>query len=292
MKMNGTIRQALQKAASFLRDSGIEAPGSEAECLLGFVLGRERTYLYSHGEEKLTGEQLESFQALTGRRAQKEPLAYITGEKEFMGKTFQVSPDVLIPRPETEHLVEAVLYWLRGTCPGTPAGKGISILDLGTGCGNIAVILALNLPGAAVTGVDVSEAAVKMARKNALLHGVEERVTAICSSFWDSFVPGLHRFQVIVSNPPYIPGQELSILMAEVQKEPRKALDGGPDGMKAYRDILPSAREYLVSPGLVAVEIGYGQVEDVLALGENAGLSVKDVIRDYGARERVILFEG
>ncbi len=290
--MSWTIRQALQEAASLFRAEGIEAPRSEAEYLLSFVLHRERIYLYGHGEEKLSEEQRGRFQALAGRRVCKEPLAYITGEKEFMGKTFRVSPDVLIPRPETEHLVEAVMTWLSWAHPKAYAGKRLNILDLGTGCGNIAVMMALHFPAATVTAVDFSQGAVKMADQNIRLHGVEGRVQTICGGYWDTLTPGLHRFHVIVSNPPYIPEPDMASLMAEVQKEPRLALVGGSDGLAAYKEILPRVRDHLVSPGLAALEMGEGQAGAIMALGHSAGLSVRDVIRDYSNRERVICFEG
>ena len=289
--MSWTIKQALQEAASLFRAAGIEAPRSEAEYLLCFVLRRERAYLYSHGDNILTEEQRGRFQGLADRRSGKVPLAYITGEKEFMGKTFRVNPHVLIPRPETEHLVEAVIHWLKSAYPKAQEGQGLNMLDLGTGCGNIAIMLALHFPAAAVTAVDISQEAVKMARKNIRFHGVERRVHVFCGGYWDFFAPDRHRFHVIVSNPPYIPESGMDSLMAEVQKEPPLALAGGPDGLAAYRQILPGVRNHLVSPGLAALEIGEGQAGAVKALGQAAGLSVKDVIQDYGNRERVICFE-
>ncbi len=289
--MQQNIEQALRGAASFLRSCGVEAPRSEAEYLLSFVLKQGRAFLYAHGNDPLTDAQLCFFRALTGRRGQREPLAYLTGEKEFMGVSFRVSPGVLIPRPETEQLALAAIQGLCRAHPGALEGQGLNLLDLGTGCGNIAIMLALHFPGAAVTGVDFSGEAVRVARQNALLHGVQERVTFFCSAYWDSFTPGADRFQGIVANPPYIPRKEMAALMAEVQKEPREALDGGPDGLESFREILPEARQYLDPPGLLALEIGAGQAGEVIALGESAGLSLQEVLLDYGGRERVLTFD-
>ncbi len=292
--MSKNIEQALQEAASFFRAGSIEAPRSEAEYLLCFLLQVERSYLYAHGGELLSEEQLGRFQELVGRRAQREPMAYLTGQKEFMGAMFQVGPDVLIPRPETEHLVEGVLKWVDEILLQSPKGRkeNLKVLDLGTGCGNIGIMLALNLPGAEVTGVDISPEAIRVAQGNALKHGVAERVTFLCGSFWEPFTPGQDFFQVVVSNPPYISGEEIPFLAQEVQKEPILSLDGGWDGLKFYREILASVRNYLVSPGLLALEIDENQSGEVSALGEAQGLRVKEIIQDYAQRERVIIFEG
>jgi len=284
-----TINQALQEAVSFLRARGIEGPRKEAEYLLCFLLEKERAYLYAHGEHLLSDPEKNRFLQLLGQRGCREPLAYLTGEKEFMGKTFLVNRAVLIPRPETEHLVEAANRWLRETYPRQRGGEGFSLLDLGTGCGNIAVMLALVFPAAAITAVDHSAEALQVARENAVLHGVDDRVKTICSSFWRSLAPGQHRFQAVISNPPYVPRSTLASLTAEVQKEPRSALDGGDDGLEAYRKILPNARDYLTIPGLVALEVGENQAESVGAIARSAGLMVDQIILDYGSRERVIL---
>ncbi len=287
--MSWTINQALHEAVSFLQTRGIEGPRKEAEYLLCFLLEKERAYLYGHGEHPLSDPEKNRFLQLLEQRGCREPLAYLAGKKEVMGKTFLVNRAVLIPRPETEHLVEAVIRWLRETYPRQREGEGFSLLDLGTGCGNIAVMLALNFPAAAITAVDHSAEALQVARQNAIFHGVKDRVETICSSFWGSLAPGQHRFQAVVSNPPYIPRSAMASLMAEVQKEPRSALDGGNDGLEAYRKILPNARDYLTIPGLDALEIGENQAESVGAVARSAGLLVDQIIRDYGGRERVIL---
>lgn len=287
--MSWTIDQALREAVSFLCARGIESPRQEAEYLLSFLLKKERAFLYAHGEQRLTDPQKNRFLQLLDQRGCREPMAYLLGEKEFMGKSFLVNRAVLIPRPETEHLVEAAVRWLREMFPDQQRGEGFRLLDMGSGCGNIAVMLALSFPAASITAVDNSAEALQVARQNAFFHGVEKRVETIFSAFWSALVPGQDRFQAVVSNPPYVPRPSMAFLMAEVQKEPRSALDGGNDGLEAYRTIVPPARDYLTIPGLVALEVGENQAESVGAIARKAGLSVDQVIRDYSGWERVVL---
>jgi len=291
--MEMAIRQALNKAASFLKKKGVASPRLEAELLLAFLLKRDRTYFYAHGEEKMGAEEEAAYQKILERRAKGAPLAYITGKKEFMGLLFSVNEKVLIPRPETEHLVEAVLAWSRRVFEQRGKKETLHILDLGAGCGNISVSLAYFLPYARVTGVDLSKEAVLLAEKNARLLGVSDRVEFLCGNYWEPFSSGSFRFHVIVSNPPYIPRKELQFLPREVQNEPLLALDGGTDGLDAYRSIFKGIRQHIKSPWLVALETGKDQSREVIKLGAAAIVFKRaEIIKDYAGIDRVVIFTG
>lgn len=290
--MGKSIKEALQEAVSFLKQRGIEGARLDAELLLALLLTVERPYLYAHAELELSAAQLEHYAALCRRRAEGEPLAYIRGEKEFMGLSFLVERGVFIPRPETEHLVEGVLQWLQ-TREGSPvAGKPLNMLELGAGSGCIAVSLALKLPQALLTAVDCDPQALALAHRNSVRHGVETRISFLQGHFFQALAAGEGRssYHVIVSNPPYIEEDSLAQLSREVRQEPRCALCGGRDGLDAYREIIGEAEKYLLSPGLLALELGAGQAAQALALGRRAGFTEWHLIRDYAGIERVILF--
>ncbi len=288
----GSIKEALRKAASFLRRQGIAAPRREAELLLAFLLARETTYLYVHGAEEFPLEIKAGYEKMLQQRGENTPFAYLTGKKEFMGLPFLVKEGVLIPRPETEHLVETVCQWSRGILMGMSGGQQFYILDLGTGCGNIAVSLAYYLPEIFVVGVDRSATALELARQNAEINGVKNRVELFCGDFGAFFAQNKRLFYAIASNPPYIPRSELPFLPPAVQKEPRLALDGGEDGLDVYRTIFSFVQETLFSPGLLALEVGNNQAADVLALGYQAGFAKAEIVPDLAGQERVVTFSG
>lgn len=291
--MEISIRQALQEAAYFLKEKGVTSPRLEAELLLAFLLDRDRSSFYAHREEKINEEIKAAYQKMLKLRGAGVPLAYITGKKEFMGLTFSVNESVLIPRPETEHLVEAVIDWSNRVFRQKEKGALLQILDLGTGCGNISVSLAYYLPYAFVTGIDFSKEAIDLAQKNATNLGVSKRVRFLCGSYWEPLSPEEDRFHVIVSNPPYVRHEELKFLPLEVQNEPRMALNGGVDGLDAYRSIFRGIRQYLKAPWIVALEIGHNQAEDVVRLGTRVTFFKQvEIIKDYAGIERVILFTG
>ncbi|NMB40494.1 MAG: peptide chain release factor N(5)-glutamine methyltransferase [Firmicutes bacterium] len=287
--MGVSIEQVLQGGTSFLKQKGLRFPRQEAEILLAFLLGRERPYLYAHGEEKVAPELEKTYKKILQRRGARIPLAYITGKKEFMGLGFSVNKNVLIPRPETEHLVEAVIAWGKKFYAQSEQKETLKILDLGTGCGNIAVALAHYLPFSFVTGVDLKKEAVELACQNAQNVGVNKRTRFLCGDFWEPLVPGEDTFNVIVSNPPYIPREELFTLSPEVQNEPRLALDGGPDGLTAYRHIFDNVQKFLTCPGLLAVEIGDKQAKNIWEMSSRlAFLRNIEIIKDYAGISRVI----
>ncbi len=284
------IKRAIMEAASFLSREGLEFPRVEAELLLAFLLQRDRLYLYLHAEEELPARLAENYLHFVGRRAAGEPLAYITGIKEFMGLNFLVERGVLIPRPETEHLVEGVINWFSGLPPQPPKNEPRRILDLGTGCGNIALSLAYYLPGVTAVGVDLSKKALEIASLNAVKLGLQKRVDFLNGDCWQALPRENQKFCAIAANPPYIPSKTLASLSREVQREPRLALDGGADGLEAYRKIFCRAREFLSPSGLLALEVGAGQAGPVLEMGLKAGFFKKDdFIKDYAGVERVVL---
>jgi release factor glutamine methyltransferase len=219
--------------------------------LLLHVLGKDKAWLMAHSEEELSGEQATQYMELVERRYRGEPIQYITGSAEFYGLPFRVTPDVLIPRPETEHLVEQPLVFAaRFQAP--------RIVDVGTGSGAIAIALAHHLPNAAITAIDISAAALTIARQNAELNGVFHRIRFLEGDLLGP-VSG-QQFDIVVSNPPYVPLRDHDSLAVEVRNhEPALALLAGDDGLDIYRHLIPAAFAALVPGGFVALEIGYGQ---------------------------------
>ncbi|MCG8403473.1 MAG: peptide chain release factor N(5)-glutamine methyltransferase [Firmicutes bacterium] len=258
---NLTLREELVRAARFLNGRGVSSPGLDAEVLLAHVLGRDRVYLYRESQRYLDGEAARRYRALLKRRAGGEPVAYLTGRKEFMGLDFIVGPPVLIPRPETELLVENALAALAGS-PGHPA-----VVDVGTGSGAVAVSLARLASRCAVYATDISAEALMLARENAARHGVAVEFFHgdLLSPLRGVLEPG--SVAVITANLPYIPKEELSSLPREVRDyEPRTALDGGFDGLEPYRRLVPVAAQYLAPGGMLLMEISPDQAERALAL--------------------------
>jgi release factor glutamine methyltransferase len=226
----------------------------DAELLLMRAMSVERAWLMTHGDAAPTAEQFEKFENWVGRRAKNEPVQYILGETEFYGLTLRVTPDVLIPRPETEHVVEAVLGKVE-------RDVAMRICDVGTGSGAIAIALAHELPHATVTAVDISQAALAIAKENAERHDVAGRVRLIESDLLGA-VRG-EKFDVVVSNPPYVRDDE--VLDAQVREyEPGQALFAGPTGLEVHRKLVPEAWEAVVEGGWLVMEMGHGQ-RDALA---------------------------
>jgi release factor glutamine methyltransferase len=280
------IGDILQQAISDLESAGITDPSIDAELLLGFCLGISRTSLYLGVREYVENDQAESFQTLLNRRITREPVAYILGEREFWSLPFYVSPAVLIPRPETEFLLETTL------ARRNPAVTRRNCLDLCCGSGIIAIVLARELT-TTVVAVDISAAALKVARKNCMRHGVGDQVGLVRANLGSCFSLD-QQFSLIVSNPPYIRRDEInSDLEPEVSRyEPHLALDGGDSGLEsisAIRDMLPSL---LCGKGDAFVEIGDRQAASVRALfleSETDGeYEFIDIIKDYAGRDRVV----
>ncbi len=275
-----TILKILQWTQQFFTRRGIENPRLDAELLLCAVLHKKRIDLYTHFDEPLEIQELEQYRQYVARRGTREPVAYILGSKGFLCHEFKVTKDTLIPRPETESLVERLVH-MNGT-----KGKR-RILDLGCGSGAIIVSLLAALPEAQGTAVDISPAAVQVTAENGARLGISDRLTTLVSNLYAQ-LPQEACFDVIVSNPPYIPRKDLSGLQQEVQWEPKGALDGGEDGMDFYRRILNGVWRYLKPTGLLAFEIGVEEGDAVTALCHEAGFPTVQVIKDYGDIPRMV----
>ena len=273
--MPASAGEALQAARVRLAATS-RNPRRDAEVLLAHLLGWDQAALLTHPERLLSPAEAVQFESFVTRRAACEPMQYILGAQEFFGLLFEVSPAVLIPRPETEHLVEAVLKHV-----GREAGT--RILDVGTGSGAIAVALAHSLPGSHVTAVDISPAALEVARRNAERHGVLERMMFVESDLL-AVVDGVD-FDLVVSNPPYVADGD--VLEPQVfQFEPHSALYAGPTGLEVYERLIPQACKVLKPDGWLILEIGFGQQAPVHAL--LSGWRVVDFVSDLQGIPRVV----
>jgi release factor glutamine methyltransferase len=258
--------EVVRLSTGYLESHGSGSPRLDAELLAAQALNLRRLDVYLQFDRPLEEEQLGIIRELVRRRGEGEPVAHITGEREFHARAFRVSPDVLIPRPETETLVGLTLTEARRRAPDA---DGLRIADIGTGSGCIAVTLAAELPGAQVTATDLSEAALAIARVNAARHGVADRVELVQGS-WCAPLAG-RSFDIVVANPPYIPTAELAELARDVREfEPVLALDGGADGLAAYRELLPSIASVLAAGGWSALEIDTRAAAPVEALAVEA----------------------
>jgi len=275
-----TYNEAYRKGIQILKNAGTEAPASDAGVLLCHAANCERVFLYAHGDSELDDGILQIYQQMLDKRARGCPLQYITGTQEFMSLTFEVCPGVLIPRQETELLVETVI----DACKNERA----EILDMCTGSGCIAVSLARYMPGCSVTAADKMEQAIAAARKNALKNGVAERVHIVQSDLF-SCIPQ-KKYDFIVSNPPYIRSEDINGLQREVREfEPVEALDGGSDGLFFYREIIGKAPAYLADKGMLAFETGYDQAGDVVSLMISDGrYSDINILKDLAGIDRVV----
>lgn len=286
MQQTWTILKLLEWSAQYFHQKGLDSPRLDAELLLAQSLGLSRVQLYMQFDRPLSDAELQAYKGLLKRRGEREPLAYILGKKEFYSMEFEVMPTVLIPRPETELLVEKAIQILQPS-----SAQPLRLLDIGTGSGCIALSLAKHLPQARVSAIDVSEAALEVARKNAELHGLADRVEFFHIDFREAASRAALSgpFDLIASNPPYIARDEIAKLAPELAFEPMQALDGGPDGLDFYRDWLPWAFEHLSQGGSALLEIGFDQAESVEKLATNAGFQKVNILRDYSGHPRVAL---
>ena len=275
-----TILKILQWTQQYFSSKGVENPRLDAEVLLCAVLDKSRIQLYTNFDEPLEEQELKQYREYVARRAAREPVAYILGQKGFLHYDFIVTRDTLIPRPETELLVEQLVSLNKEKGP-------VRILDLGCGSGAIIDSLLAELPEARGMGVDISPGAAAVTRENAENLKVGDRLETVVSDLYEK-VPQEPKFQVLVSNPPYIPEGDLAGLQAEVHREPRQALDGGRDGLDFYRRILRDVWTYLDPEGMVAFEIGQGQGEEVARLCREAGLDCVKIRKDYGDIDRMV----
>ncbi len=283
--------EVVRLSAGYLETHGSASPRLDAELLAANALHLRRLDVYLQFDRPLAEEQLGAIRELVRRRGDGEPMAYITGVREFYGRSLVVTPEVLIPRPETETLVSLALERARAVS-GEPGGAGVTIADLGTGSGCIAVTLAAELPDATVVATDVSAAALVIAAANAHRHEVAARVELFAGSWAEPLADG--SFDIIVANPPYIPSAEVAGLSRDVaEREPMLALDGGTDGLDCYRALLPSAAHVLAPQGWMGLEIDIRAAAAVTALGREAlgAATAARVSNDLSGRPRVVTFE-
>ena len=275
------IRQALRTAISDLQAAEIPSAELAAELLLMHVVGRDRAYLYTNPEVELAPETAERYSTLVAERATGKPTQYITGHQEFWGLDFEVTPDVLIPRPETEHIVETALEFVRADSPL------LRIVDVGTGSGCIALALASELPDALILALDISRPALDVARRNARRLGLSDRLCFVQSDLLSCLASG-SALDLVVSNPPYVGADELDRVQREVREfEPRIAWGGGGRGDEIYAKMFAQAREVLRPEGHVCVEVGYNQGENVANM-LGAGWNAVGVRPDLAGIPRVV----
>jgi len=316
------IRTALKRGIAELRDANVPSCTLAAELLLLHVLGRDRAWLYAHPEEVVPGLEAHRFISYILRRADGEPTQYITGKQEFWGMEFEVTPDVLIPRPETEHVIEVALDRLavreiRAGRKQTLTGEGLHLIDVGTGSGCIAIALAKQLPGARIIATDISAAALAVARRNAARHEVADRIQFRESNLLDGLTVGARyivplqpnlaadaqhespvtshesrSFDLLVSNPPYIGRNEKETLQREVRDhEPEVALYGGEEGYELYAELIAQAARHLKPGGLLVLELGHNSLPAVQPLLDLPNWTNAAVTNDLAGIPRVIAAE-
>ena len=281
MSETWTVRTVLGWTANYFDKRGVESPRLTAEVLLAHVLKLSRVYLYTDLDRPLAKPELAGFRSLLERRAAGEPTHYLIGSREFYNRSFAVDPRVLIPRPETELLVEAALREV-------PQGSAAQFLDLCTGSGCVAISLAAERPAATVWATEMSEQACEVARSNARALKVSERVTIFQGDLFQP-LPSEARFDSVVSNPPYVRTGEIARLSPEVRREPLAALDGGPDGLALLRRIIAGARQWLKPCGRLALEIGETQGAAVLDLLRQSGYANVRIEKDLARLDRLAL---
>lgn len=282
-----TIGRILKWTEQYFGQKGIESPRLDAEVLLSHVLGKQRIYLYVHFDEPLLAEELALYRAMIRQRVEHMPVAYILGEKEFMGLTFKVTPDTLVPRPDTEILVQAAVDELKAQTEGNK--EPARLVDIGTGSGAVCLSVLSLLDGVTADTVDISPAARAVAEENAAALGLEARVRFHTG---DLLAPVAgQQFTAILSNPPYIPVADIAELAPEVRcKEPMTALAGGADGLDFYRRLCMEAPAMLTENGFMAFEVGIHQAEAVAALAEdNPLIGRTEICKDYAGIDRVVL---
>lgn len=311
-----TVLAAIENSVRFLEGKGVESPRLNAEWLLAHVLNLPRLELFLNAKRTLSPAELEAFQKLVERRGRREPLQHILGTSNFCGLELWVTPDVLVPRPETELLAEKAVAFLHECVGGdsrkTPVAADVSrlqsksesveevslltsaasnklVLDIGTGSGCLPIFIAHEVPEARVTSVDISPGALTVARENARRVGVADRIDFLEGNAFEALSPD-KRFDLIVSNPPYIPSGEIGQLEPEVRDfDPRLALDGGSDGLEFYRRIAIQAADRLKSGGRLMLELGHDQAAAVTEILERQMWIVEAVVPDYSRVPRILI---
>lgn len=289
LQKSWTIKELLEVTTGYLEKKEIESPRLSAEILLAHQLNIDRVKLYLRFDQPLHDKEVAGYRSLIKRRLSREPIQYITGVQEFWSLDFTVGPQVMVPRPETELLVEHALALCRGN--GSAEGPCARILDLGTGCGALAIAIARELEGVAVWASDISQEALDIARGNAKRHGLEERIEFVLSDLWQGLSNQGLTFDIIVSNPPYIKPEAMDSLPPEVRDyEPRQALDGGEEGMVYIRNIIQEAPKHLNPGGWILLEMDPEQTPKAFGLIEASNSYGQKVrVKDYSHNYRVVM---
>ncbi len=278
-----TIKSLLEWTAGYFGRKNVENPRLEAELLLAHVLGTDRVGLYVNYHQPVNQEERSRYRELVKRRVQGEPVAYLTGKKEFFSLDFEVNPQVLIPRSDTEPMVEKAIDL------GRAMGGAIKIADVGTGSGAIAVALAVHLPQAQVFATDISPSCVQVAARNAARHRVRERIDFLVGDLLSPLEPGDGTLDMVVANLPYVPAYEYENLPSGIREfEPRLALHGGEDGLDLYRRLMPQARQLLRSGGYILLEIAWNQGRDMCSL-MGSYFDVIEIGQDLAGRDRFVV---
>ena len=278
-----TVLEVIQRSAGFLARKGVESPRLQIELLLAHALGVPRLKLYLDFEQQLTAADLGIVRELVRRRGNREPLQHIIGSTSFCGYEIRVNRDVLVPRPETEMLAERAWQWLSAV-----SASPSTALDFGTGSGCLAIALAARCPGAQIHATDISEEALRVARENAALNNLSDKIL-FHSGDGFAALPRDLPFDLIVSNPPYVPSAEIATLAPEVRDhDPRLALDGGADGLDFYHRLASEAASHLRSTGRMMLESGDGQSEQIRQIFVQHKWVVESVEADYTDRPRIL----
>ena len=283
------IKDLLKVSADYLKSKGIENPRLNAEVLLAHQLNLERIRLYLNFNQPLTGKEISGYRSLIKRRISLEPLQYITGTQEFWSLDFVVDRHVLIPRPETEIVVEQAITLAKAI--EQEGNQSLQILDLGTGCGTISIALAKEMPEALIWATDISEKALCLARRNAFKHDVSDRLRFRQGDLWKPLLNEDFLFDIVVSNPPYVTSGEYNDLSPEIRdNEPRLALDGGEDGMYYLKKIIKGAHDFMNPGGWIILEMAPGQTQQALTIIDQTGDYEKMArIKDYSGSYRVVI---
>ena len=300
LKIPMDVRSALRAGISRLREKQVASYTLAAELLLLHVVGRDRAWLYAHPEEAIGSQELDTYLCLVDRRANGEPTQHLTGKQEFWSLEFEVTPDVLIPRPETEHVIEVALdrlalRELRAGRPQKTNGEGFLIADIGTGSGCLAIALAKELPAATAYATDISLPALAVARRNAVRHGVANRIHFLESDLSRPLAAEdatKSAFDLVVSNPPYIPARDANTLAREVRdQEPAIALYGGEEGYELYAGLITLAGRHLKPGGIFVAELGHDSLPAVQPLLDGREWTAVGVSNDLAGIPRVIAAE-
>ena len=280
-----TIGEIINKTKQYLAKYEVLSPRLDAEILLCHVLKKDRLYLYVHFDQPLQNTELDKLREYVLRRAKGEPVAYIIGVKNFLNLEFDIDKNVLIPRPETELLVECAINIFKE--------KKTILLDMGTGSGAIILSILYNCPQMSGLAIDISQVALQVAKKNAEKFSLANRVEFLNCDVRDfPEIEGQKKFPLIVANPPYISASEMKELAREVKLEPAIALDGGADGLDFYRNIVGNIKKILTFDGLLLLEIGCQQAKAVTAMVMEAGFTKHGILKDYAGLDRIVWLAG